>query len=57
MEDGAIFMYIYLFIYLFYSGQTSILGVVFFAPKSLLGIERQKKLKNYNFDPKASKPS
>ena len=26
------------------SGQTSIFGVVFFASKSLLGIERQKKL-------------
>ena len=39
------------------SGQTSIFGVVFFAPKSLLGIGRQQKLKNfYNFDPKASEP-
>ena len=28
------------------SGQTSIFGVVFFVSKSLLGIERQKKLKN-----------
>ena len=27
------------------SGQTSIFGVVFFVSKSLLGIERQKKLK------------
>lgn len=37
------------------SGQTSIFDVVvFFASKSLLGIERQKKLKiNYNFDPKS----
>ena len=29
------------------SGQTSIFGVVFFVSKSLLGIERQKKLKNF----------
>ena len=29
------------------SGQTSIFGVVFFLSKSLLGIERQKKLKKY----------
>ena len=29
------------------SGQTSIFGVVFFASKSLLGIERQKKLKKF----------
>ena len=29
------------------SGQTSIFGVVFFVSKSLLGIERQKKLKKY----------
>ena len=36
------------------SGQTSIFGVVFFVSKSLLGIERQKKLSN--FDPKASEP-
>ena len=40
------------------SGQTSRLlfyVVVFFVFKSLLGIERQKKLKKiYNFDPKAS---
>ena len=39
------------------SGQTSIFGVVFFVSKSLLGIERQKKLaKICNFDPKASEP-
>ena len=39
------------------SGQTSIFGVVFFVFESLLGIERQKKLKKtYNFDPKASEP-
>ena len=31
------------------SGQTSIFGVVFFVSKSLLGIERQKKLKNLQF--------
>ena len=36
------------------SGQTFILGGVF---KSLLGIEKQKKLKNkFIFDPKASEP-
>ena len=29
------------------SGQTSIVGVVFFVSKSLLGIERQKKLKKF----------
>ena len=29
------------------SGQTSIFGVVFFVSKSLLGIERQKKLKKF----------
>ena len=29
------------------SGQTSIFGVVFFVSKSLLGIERQKKLKAF----------
>ena len=29
------------------SGQTSIFGVVFFVSKSLLGIERQKKLKRF----------
>ena len=29
------------------SGQTSICGVVFFVSKSLLGIERQKKLKKF----------
>ena len=29
------------------SGQTSIFGVVFFISKSLLGIERQKKLKTF----------
>ena len=35
------------------SGQSSIFGVVFFASKSTLGIERQKKLKKiYNYDPK-----
>ena len=28
-------------------GQTSIFGVVFFVSKSLLGIERQKKLENF----------
>ena len=41
------------------SRQTSIFVVVFFALKSISGIERQKKLnlKNYNFDPKASQPS
>jgi len=38
------------------SGKTSIFGVVFFASKSLLGIERQETEKIYNFDPKASKP-
>ena len=39
------------------SGQTSVFGVVFFVFESLLGIERQKKLKKiYNFDPKASEP-
>ena len=39
------------------SGQTSIFGVVFFVFESLLGTERQKKLKkNYNFDPKTSEP-
>ena len=31
------------------SGQDSIFGVVFFASKPLLGIERQKKLKNLQF--------
>ena len=36
-------------------GQTSIFGVVFFVFKSLLGTERQKKLKNYisQFSPKS----
>ena len=29
------------------SGQTSIFGVVFFVSKSLLGIERQKKLEKF----------
>ena len=29
------------------SGQTSIFGVVFFVSKSLLGIERQKKLQKF----------
>ena len=40
------------------SGQTSIFGGVFFVFKSLLGIERQKKLnlKKFIFDPKASEP-
>ena len=38
------------------SGQTSIFGGVFFVFKSLLGIERQKKLEKYVFDPKASEP-
>ena len=38
------------------SGQTSIFGGVFFVFKSLLGIERQKKLKKIIFDPKASEP-
>ena len=39
------------------SGQTSIFGAVFFVSKSLLGIERQKKLEKIcNFDPKASEP-
>ena len=38
-------------------GQTCIFGDVFFVFKSLLGIERQKKLKKiYNFEPKASEP-
>ena len=36
------------------SGQTSIFGVVFFVSKSLLGIVRQKTLKIYKFDMKAS---
>ena len=36
------------------SGETSIFGVVFFVSKSLLGIEGQRKI--YNFDPKASEP-
>ena len=31
------------------SGQTSMFGVVFFVFKSLLGIERQKKLKKITF--------
>ena len=39
------------------SEQTSIFGGVFFVVKSLLGIERQKKLlKKFIFDPKASEP-
>ena len=39
------------------SGQTSIFNGVFFVFKSLLGIERQKKLlKKFIFDPKASEP-
>ena len=38
------------------SGQTSIFGGVFFVFKSLLGIERQKKLKKIIFDSKASEP-
>ena len=38
------------------SGQTSVFGGVFFVFKSLLGIERQKKLEKYVFDPKASEP-
>jgi len=36
------------------SGQTSIFGGVFLVSKSLLGIERERKKKNCNFDPKAS---
>ena len=36
------------------SGQTSIFGVVFFVSKSLLGIERHKKLQN--FDMRVSDP-
>ena len=35
------------------SGQMSIFGVVFFVSKSLLGIERQKKLKNLQFLPES----
>ena len=31
------------------SGQTSIFGVIFFVFKSLLGIERQKKLRKFTF--------
>ena len=31
------------------SGQTSMFGVVFFVSKSLLGIERPKKLRNLQF--------
>ena len=43
--------------YLSLSGQTSIFGGVFFVFKSLLGIERQKKLlKKFIFDPKTSEP-
>jgi len=40
------------------SGKTSMVGVVFFESKSLLEIERQKKLKKkmYHFEPKASDP-
>ena len=39
------------------SGQTSIFGGVFFVFKSLLGIEKQKKLlKKFIFDPKAWEP-
>ena len=39
------------------SGQTSKFGVLFFVSKSLLGIERNKRLKKIcNFDPKASEP-
>ena len=39
------------------SGQTSIFGGIFFVFKSLLGIERQKKLnKKFILDPKASVP-
>ena len=38
------------------SGLTSIFGVVSFVSKSPLGIERQKKLKICNFDPKALEP-
>ena len=39
------------------SGQTSIFGGVFFVVKSLLEIERQKKLlKKFIFDPKAWEP-
>ena len=38
------------------SGQTSVLGGVFFVFKSLLGIERPKKLKKIIFDPKGSEP-
>ena len=39
------------------SGQTFIFGGVFFVFKSLLGIERQKKLeKKFIFDLKASEP-
>ena len=38
------------------SGETSIFGGVFFIFKSLLGIERQKKLKKFIFDPKVSEP-
>ena len=33
------------------SAQIAIFGVVFFVPKSLLGIDRQKKLKNVQFLP------
>ena len=35
------------------SEQMSIFGVVFFVSKSLLGIERQKKLKNLQFLPES----
>ena len=38
------------------SGQTSIFVGVFFVLKSFLGIERQKKLKKFSFDPKVSEP-
>ena len=35
------------------SGQTSIFGVAFFVSKSLLGIERQKKLKLFTRKPRS----
>ena len=44
---------IYINIPTWLSGQTTIFGVAFLVSKSLLRMERQKKV-NYNFDPKAS---
>ena len=58
IANGALSLYQYSNMVPRLSGQTAILGLVFFVSKSLLGIERRTKgtQKIYNFDPKASEP-